>query len=301
MQLFFHDVGLKGSERDFPRTIFSEVSVDHILQHVPSTLKDEVSERLREQFSDGYCNVWGVPAGAKSIIKYLNTNDAMLLIRTTSGSGDLPAICIVKEFWREPMPEVSNFLWESDHYPFIFFFKTQAIELTWDQFKEHVGYKVNFRPSGNVYRVKDADIKLSAFTGVEGYIDFLISGLKVSESVLQYQVDVSDYVGEYEEGERKFKEVAYFARNPKLVKDAKYFYGYTCQACEFNFEEVYGELGKSYIECHHLNPLSERKDYHDSSINDVCVLCSNCHRMIHRSNPILTLEQLKNKLENHKN
>ncbi|WP_379543867.1 HNH endonuclease [Psychrobacter sp. R86515] len=299
MQLFFHDVGLKGSARDFPKTIFSEISVEHILQNVPADLKDEMSKRLKESFPDGFCNVWGVPAGAKSVIKRLNVNDAMLLIRTTGGSGDLPALCIVKEFWREPMSELSNFLWESGHYPFVFFFKTQKIELTWSQFKEHVGYKMNFRPSGNVYRVKEADSKLSSFGNVESYIDFLINGLKISESVLQYQIDASGHASEYEEGERKLREVSYFARNPQLVKAAKDIYGYTCQACTFNFEDVYGELGKHYIECHHLNPLSERETSYRSSIDDVCVLCSNCHRMIHRPNSTLTLKQLKEQLENY--
>ena len=297
MQLFFHDVGLKGAEKDFPKTIFGKVSIEKIIEHVQPALKEEVGKHLRKEFPKGYCNAWGVPAGAKSIIKNLNIGDAMLLIRTTSGLGDLPALCLVKGFWREQMPEVSNFLWDSNHYPFVFFFDTQEIELTWEQFKTHVDYKMNFRPSGNVYRVRNADDKLSNFGGVQGYIEFLVNGLKVSESETQYQVDTNKYTDDYEEGQRRIHELAYFKRNPQLVKDAKKLYGYTCQVCGFNFKDAYGDLGKEYIECHHINPLSEREEYMDSSINDVCVVCSNCHRMIHRSKPALTIEQLREKLK----
>ena len=296
MNLFFHDVGLKGSKKDFPKTILSTVSIKKIIEHVPSALKVEVSKCLELEFPDGYCNAWGVPKGAVSIIKSLNVDDAMLLIRTTGGEGDIPALCIVKGFWREEMPELSKFFWDSDHYPFIFFFKTQGIHLTWSQLKQDVGYKMNFRPSGNVYRVKDADEKLFDFGGVKGYIRFLTKSLEINSPISEYRIDNPVHKIEYEEGERRFRESAYFKRNPRLVRDAKKLYGYSCQACGFDFKKIYGDLGSGYIECHHLNPLSEREENYNSSVEDVCVLCSNCHRMIHRSQPPLTLDQLKGKL-----
>ena len=103
-----------------------------------------------------------------------------------------------------------------------------------------------------------------------------------------------DLVEEYREGERKLKEVKVFQRNQKLVEQAKQHYGYECQACGFNFAERYGELGKSYIECHHLTPLSEQsEEEHKTTLEDVTVLCSNCHRMIHRGGRTLTMDVLK--------
>jgi 5-methylcytosine-specific restriction protein A len=79
----------------------------------------------------------------------------------------------------------------------------------------------------------------------------------------------------------------YFARNRDLADSAKAEYGYQCLACGFDFAKRYGVLGEHYIECHHLQPLSARVQLEttgevESTINDVAVVCSNCHRMIHR-------------------
>ena len=74
-------------------------------------------------------------------------------------------------------------------------------------------------------------------------------------------------------------------RNKRLAAKVKITLGLICQACGFNFEEFYGEVGKSYIEAHHLTPVAELRGKRvalDPS-RDFAVLCSNCHRMIHRS------------------
>jgi 5-methylcytosine-specific restriction protein A len=74
-------------------------------------------------------------------------------------------------------------------------------------------------------------------------------------------------------------------RNQKLALKAKKVHSYICQACEFNFEKQYGKLGKGFIEAHHLTPLYELKGQ-KVTLNpktDLAVLCSNCHRMIHKS------------------
>ncbi|WP_237769905.1 hypothetical protein [Vibrio parahaemolyticus] len=98
MQLFFHDVGLKGANADFPKTVFGEVAVSDIVEHCPSHLQAEIEDKLLAEFPDGWCNVWGVPDGAKSVIRQLKVDDVMLLIKTTGGDGEMPALCHVKAF-----------------------------------------------------------------------------------------------------------------------------------------------------------------------------------------------------------
>jgi 5-methylcytosine-specific restriction protein A len=81
------------------------------------------------------------------------------------------------------------------------------------------------------------------------------------------------------------KEHKRIERNPKLAARAKKIHGYTCQACEFNFQKQYGKIGKDFIEVHHLTPLQKLKGQ-KVTLNpktDFAVLCSNCHRMIHKS------------------
>ena len=74
-------------------------------------------------------------------------------------------------------------------------------------------------------------------------------------------------------------------------------HGLNCQACGFNFEKKYGELGKKFIEVHHLIPLYvENNDRIVNPETDLVCLCSNCHRMIHRINNVdydKTLTELK--------
>jgi len=54
-----------------------------------------------------------------------------------------------------------------------------------------------------------------------------------------------------------------------------------CEACGFDFFAVYGDLGRSYIEVHHRTPLHVSGET-ESSLADLALLCSNCHRMVHR-------------------
>jgi predicted HNH restriction endonuclease len=55
-----------------------------------------------------------------------------------------------------------------------------------------------------------------------------------------------------------------------------------CEACEFCFVEFYGKVGDGFMECHHLEPIGSRKSESETKPEDVVLLCSNCHRMIHR-------------------
>jgi 5-methylcytosine-specific restriction protein A len=41
----------------------------------------------------------------------LKIGDAVLLIRTTGGEGDIPVLCIVEAYWQERLLELSNALW----------------------------------------------------------------------------------------------------------------------------------------------------------------------------------------------
>lgn len=66
-----------------------------------------------------------------------------------------------------------------------------------------------------------------------------------------------------------------------------------CEACDFDFEKTYGELGKGYIECHHLIPLSNFQVNKETKLEDLALLCSNCHRMIHKNLNIMTIEEFK--------
>lgn len=64
-----------------------------------------------------------------------------------------------------------------------------------------------------------------------------------------------------------------------------------CQVCEFDFARKYGERGQGYIECHHIEPLHVGGEK-ARSVDDLALLCSNCHRMIHTKPPWPTPAEL---------
>jgi hypothetical protein len=70
-----------------------------------------------------------------------------------------------------------------------------------------------------------------------------------------------------------------------------------CQVCDFDFEAVYGAVGKDYIEGHHTRPLSELAGETETLVEEIALVCANCHRMLHRRRPWLTMTKLKNLVE----
>jgi 5-methylcytosine-specific restriction protein A len=66
----------------------------------------------------------------------------------------------------------------------------------------------------------------------------------------------------------------------------------TCEACNFDFS-IYGDRGKDFIEVHHLKPISQLKLGDVTKLEDLALLCANCHRMVHIKTPWLSLDELK--------
>ena len=96
--------------------------------------------------------------------------------------------------------------------------------------------------------------------------------------------------------QRQYVRHSRIERNSSAAKIVKQLLGVICMGCGFDFKRVYGDLGTDYIEAHHLTPLNELPEGKPVSMDptqDFAVLCSNCHRMVHRRKPILTLHELQ--------
>lgn len=104
---------------------------------------------------------------------------------------------------------------------------------------------------------------------------------------------------EFCEGKRMLKLHLIRERNQYLITAAKKKFKCEhngklfCEVCGFDFAEVYGDLGSGFIEAHHIKPVSEMKENEKTSIEDIVMLCSNCHSMIHRRKPWITKGNLK--------
>lgn len=73
-------------------------------------------------------------------------------------------------------------------------------------------------------------------------------------------------------------------RDSRAARFAKAHHGHKCQACEMSFAQEYGDIGHEFIEAHHLVPVAEIEPESERVYGpeEFAVLCSNCHRMIHR-------------------
>lgn len=100
------------------------------------------------------------------------------------------------------------------------------------------------------------------------------------------------------EGNPRFKTHLIRERNIKIVKEKKkIIFAQTgkleCEVCAFNFENTYGVIGNDFCEVHHLIPLHQADGLIETKLEDLAIVCSNCHRMLHKSNPLLELAELK--------
>lgn len=106
--------------------------------------------------------------------------------------------------------------------------------------------------------------------------------------------------GEAVEGRILFREHRVRERDPSLVRKRKVAvlkaHGrLACEVCDLDFGERYGVLGTGFIEAHHTVPLA-LGSVRVTKAEDLALVCANCHRMIHRARPMLTVEQLRERL-----
>lgn len=95
------------------------------------------------------------------------------------------------------------------------------------------------------------------------------------------------------EGAKKTVTVNTYERDPAARQKCIDRWGVTCRACGFDFQKTYGELGKGFIHVHHLKPLSEIGEaYELDATEDLRPVCPNCHAMLHRKIPALSIEEL---------
>ncbi|MES2106827.1 MAG: HNH endonuclease, partial [Pseudomonadota bacterium] len=146
-------------------------------------------------------------------------------------------------------------------------------EVVWDQFAndpEHLR---------KVVVAIRAAIELSAYTGE-------LNGLDEPEIQEAEEGRVLTRLHRVRERSRKLVEQC---KNLALKKHGRLF----CAACGFDFEVKYGIVGRGVIEVHHTKPVHTLSEGDKTKIDDLALLCANCHRVVHSSKKWLTVDQVK--------
>lgn len=163
--------------------------------------------------------------------------------------------------------------------------------------------KINFQ--GSVFRIKEPywdRINQIALAKNPDY-DEVVSPESVIEAIVDEDLNSLDIEEgreeRYNEGGKLKRYVNYYERNRGLNIAARRIHGTKCMVCGFDFGKQYGERGSGYIEVHHLHPVSSLKEKTEvDPKTEMAVVCSNCHRMIHRKKDnVLSLKELKILLE----
>lgn len=103
------------------------------------------------------------------------------------------------------------------------------------------------------------------------------------------------------EGNPRFRAHIQRERNSKIVKEKKRITlkekGHLkCEVCSFDFFEFYGEDGYGFCEVHHLIPLHKSDGVIITKSSDLAIVCSNCHRIIHKTTPMISISELSKKI-----
>jgi len=108
-------------------------------------------------------------------------------------------------------------------------------------------------------------------------------------------------IGSYAEGTVTKVTVNRFERDRRAREACIQHHGFRCSVCDVDFGEVYGALGKGFIHVHHLVELSTSGGpVTTDPINDLRPVCPNCHAMLHRKSPALSIMQLRARLKGRK-
>lgn len=67
-----------------------------------------------------------------------------------------------------------------------------------------------------------------------------------------------------------------------------------CEICGFDSNETYGV---PYCEAHHIKPIGEKEVITETKLEDLVLVCANCHRIIHSKVPPYEIREVREVLE----
>lgn len=98
----------------------------------------------------------------------------------------------------------------------------------------------------------------------------------------------------YPEGARKIVTVNAYERNPQARAACIAHFGHKCSVCGLLLEDRYGSIAAGFIHVHHTVPLAEAgKSYRVDPKKDLRPVCPNCHAIVHRRKPPLSVAEAR--------
>lgn len=137
---------------------------------------------------------------------------------------------------------------------------------------------------------KQISVQKPGISAVPGYVR-----LGSSEPSVELDVDIHSVA--VNEGRRRLVQHLQRERKRTIVRmKKKQAASLDCEVCGFSFRRVYGTGAIDYCEVRHLLPLSEADDGAQTHMEDLAIVCANCHRVIHLRNPPYEMEDVRKML-----
>jgi len=147
-----------------------------------------------------------------------------------------------------------------------------------------------YRSSPHINIGKQISVPKPGISAIPGYV-------RVADSDSTPGPDVDIHTLAATEGRRRLVLHLQRERNQTVVRNKKkQAASLDCEVCGFSFSRAYSNAASDYCEVHHLLPLSEVEQSTRTRMEDLAILCANCHRVVHLHNPPYTLNQVRSML-----
>lgn len=182
MTVYFQHVGEKGGGRDFPRTIgtrkaglcrFNWYDIESYLQNLDASERNVLQQKIETQAPDGF-QIWGIPSGARSVLRSLAVGDFLLLLESHTRGGTFyyagRVIC-------KPSMEcfdLSKHLWGEQRFPLILFLSGDMTDYSYNSFCNDFGFAENWHPAGKTYRLLPSRLDESRFDNENDFIKHVL-------------------------------------------------------------------------------------------------------------------------------
>jgi len=171
MTIYFQHVGEQGGKRDFPKTIgtstgglvhFNIDDLPEVTSVLSADQRQDVENMLRKEVPNGF-QIWGIPSGAKSVLKNLRRDDWLLLLLSDGPGGSFYYGGRVIFRPEREMFDLSHRLWGEAKFPLIVLLDGRLTSYPWETFRASFGYQENWRLAGQTYRLTPERIGRSQF------------------------------------------------------------------------------------------------------------------------------------------
>ena len=144
-----------------------------------------------------------------------------------------------------------------------------------------------YRTSPHIRVGKQIGVPKPGISAIPGYV-------RTTDSDASPTLDVDIHTVAVTEGRRRLVLHLQRERKQAVVRNKKkQAASLDCEVCGFSFRRAYGTTASTYCEVHHLLPLSEIEHITRTRMEDLAILCANCHRVVHLKNPPYTLDQVR--------